>query len=265
MKKLFFIFLLFGSSLIYSQDKKVDKILEEGKLLYRLEKGSWYGTDDMMLRFTTKKDSIGGYLSYKTEDEKINTIFFSRFDPDVVLIRYQFDSVPKPRPLSIDTLIHTPSDLEKSLIAIRQDARKRYLENEDDFFAFYEHTAPNFIPIIDKNKKEVFVLTGPQYSGMVLLGNDYKLKYNKKNKFKTKSKIHNTILQFPYKSEEEENEIETTYHSHILSDYISSTDICTLLLYRDFVEWNRHIVMSEKKVSIFNLEKETLFTMKSKV
>ena len=37
------------------------------------------------------------------------------------------------------------------------------------------------------------------------------------------------------------------------------------ILYKDFVEWKQHIVISKKEVSIFDLEKELLFTMKRKV
>lgn len=263
MKNFLLIYFIFCGITAFSQSKKTEKILNEGKLLYRLEKGSWYGTDDMLERFSTKKDSVGGYLSYETSDNKINTIFFSRYNPDKILIRYQFDSLPKQIPIKIDTVNQKPTELESDLIAIREDAKKRVYENDDNFFTFYQNTAMNFIPLIKDKEKKVFVLTGPQISGVVLIGNDYVLNYDKKNNFKDKAKIHNSILQFPYKSDGE-SPMETTIHSHVITDYISSTDICTLLLYKDYVEWKQHIVISEKKVSIFNLEKETLFTMKTK-
>ncbi|MBA3986709.1 MAG: hypothetical protein H0X63_09090 [Flavobacteriales bacterium] len=265
MQKAIIILLLMSSSLVYSQNKETEKILNEGKLLFRMEKGSWYGTDDMLARFETKKDSIGGYLSYETAENKINTIFFSRFNSDEILIRYEFDSLPKPEPIKIDTLNKKATDLEKSLISIRQDARgKAYSGNDDKFFTFFENTSLNFIPVITEKERNVFILTGPQVSGIVLIGNDYKLTYNKKNEFVKKDKIHNSILQFQYKSEKGESPIETTFHSHVITDYISSTDICTLLLYKDFLEWKQHIVIGEKYVSIFNLENESLFTMKTK-
>jgi len=264
MKKIIIALLLLASSLIYSQNKETEKILSEGKLLFRMEKGSWYGTDDMLARFKTKKDSVGGYLSYETDDNTINMIFFSRFDSDKILIRYEFDSLPKPEPIKIDTLNQNATNLERNLISIRQDARDRAYANEDKFFNFHDNTSLNFIPLIADKEKSVFVLTGPQVSGIVLLGNDYKLSYDKKNEFKKKEKIHNTILQFPYTSENKENPTVSTIHSHIITEYISSTDICTLLLYKKYVEWNQHIVMSEKEVSIFDLEKESLFTMKRK-
>ncbi|WP_445749944.1 hypothetical protein [Polaribacter sp.] len=264
MRKIILILILLSSSFIFSQNIETKKILKEGKLLFRLEKGSWYGTDDMLARFKNKKDSIGGYLSYENSKNRINTIFFSRFDSSKILLRYEFDSLPKPKPIKIDTLNNIATDLEKSLIKIRQDAKDRAYSNEDKFFSYYENTALNFIPVINENGRNVFILTGPQVSGVVLIGNDYKLDYNVKDEFVKNMKIHNSILQFPYTSENKENPTVSTYHSHVVTEYISSTDICTLLLYKDYVEWNQHIVMSENEVSIFDLEKESLFTMKRK-
>ena len=264
MKKLILLLLFISVTISYSQNKKTERILEEGKLLFRLEKGSWHGTDDMLSRFKAKKDSIGGYLSYQTESNLINTIFFSKFDSEKILVRYTFDSLPKVKPIKIDTINNVASELEKSLILIRQDARSRTISNKDGFFTFYENTALNFIPVINGRGRNVFILTGPQVGGVVLIGNDYKLSYDKNNRFDEKMKIHNTILQFQYNSGNKENPTVETIHSHVVTEYISSTDICTLLLYKDYVEWNQHIVISKKKVSIFNLEKESLFTMKRK-
>ncbi|WP_405384374.1 hypothetical protein [Maribacter sp. LLG6340-A2] len=263
MHKLLFFLLTLSSSFLFAQKDVSEEILSEGKLLFRLEKGSWYGTDDILARFKNKKDSVGGYLSYETTENKINTIFLSRFDSNKILVRYEFDSLPKPSPIHIDTLNHMATDLEKNLISIRQDARNKASSNEDKFFSFYEKTSLNFIPVISNNERNVFVLTGPQVSGIVLIGNDYKLSYNNENELIKKEKIHNSILEFPYKSEEMKTTV-STYHSHVVTEYISSTDICTLLLYKDYVEWNQHIVMSEKEVSIFNLDKESLLVMKKK-
>lgn len=264
MKNIILILVLLFNVHIYSQNKESKKILNEGKLLFRLEKGSWYGTDDMLVRFKTKKDSLGGYVSYETDENKINTIFFSQFNSDKILIRYVFDSLPKPIPIRIDTLNQNATALEKSLISMLKDAREKAFSNKDDFFSFYENTSLNFIPIINKKERNVFVLTGPQVSKIVILGNDYKLSYNKKNKLIQKERIHNSILNFPYTSKDKKTKTVSTIHSHLVTDYISSTDICTLLLYKNYVEWNQHIVISKKKVSIFDLKKETLLVMKRK-
>ena len=80
------------SVITYGQDS--DEILAEGKLLYRLEKASWNGTDDFLAGFPHKRDLMGGYLSYESDNHKITTIFFSRVNNDSLLVRYQFDSIP---------------------------------------------------------------------------------------------------------------------------------------------------------------------------
>lgn len=264
MQRIIILLLIISSSFTYSQNKESEKILNEGKLLFRLEKGSWYGTDDMLARFKSKKDSIGGYLSYENADNKINTIFFSRFDSNKILVRYEFDSLPKTKPIKIDSTNHIASELEKRLIKIRQDAQERAYSNQDNFFSFYKNTALNFIPVINEKDSNVFVLTGPKVSGVVLIGNDYKLEYNKKGELVKKMKIHNSILQFPYKSNDSENKLESTFQSLVLSKFINSTDICTLLLYKDYVEWKQHYAMGKKYVSIFDLEKENLLIITKK-
>lgn len=249
---------------LYAKKPDSEKILKEGKLLYRLEKASWFGTDDFLANYPDKRDSIGGYLSYATPDNMINTIFFSRYNPNHILIRYHFDSLPVQTPISVDTYQKKATSIEEDLIAIRQDAIDKISENSDGFFTFYEETSLNPIPLITEKEKKVYILTGPQVSGVVLIGNDYLLSYDEKNNFIEKRKIHNSLIQTPYKSDSEENKIKTTYHSHVNSEVIDPTDICTLLLYKDYVEWKQHYVISKDYVSIFDLEKEQLVILTKK-
>lgn len=264
MKKILFLFLTFTFFFGHSQNKKTEKIIEEGKMLARLEKGSWFGTDDFFERFPSKRDSIGGYVSYQDENKKIITLFYKRSNPEEIVVRYTFHKNPLIIPEKIDTINKQVTPLEKDLIAINSEARKTVMEDSEGFFSHYENTSFNFIPIISKKQKRVFILTGPQTNGIVIIGNDYVLEFDKKNTLKRKTKLHNSILHFPYQSENQDSPIESTMHSHVLDDFITSTDICTFLLYKDFVEWDQHIVISKKQVSFFNLKEETLFTMKRK-
>ena len=243
---------------IFSYGQKTDKVLEEGKLLYRLEKASWYGTDVFLEKFSHKVNIAGGYLSYIDEKNQVINIFFERNNPSHILVRFEFEGLPQKNPTRIDTLNQNATQKEIDLIAIRQDAIQKISENEDSFFSFYNNTSLNPIPLIHNGKKKVFILTGPKVSNTVIIGNDYLLTYNNKNKLVKKEKIHNSLLQYPYKSDDPENKMSSTIHSHILSDLITSTDICTLLLYKDYVEWKQHYVISKKYVSIFDLEKESL-------
>jgi hypothetical protein len=256
------IFTLTLTAITFGQE--TEKILEEGKLLYRLEKASWYGTDDFLARFINKRDSIGGYLSYVNNKNQVINIFFKRDNPFHILVRYYFDSIPATKPILIDSSNNTATRSEIDLITIRQDAIQKISDNTDNFFTFYQNTSLNPIPLINKDGRKVFILTGPQISNIVIIGNDYLLTYDNKNRFVRKEKIHQTIIQYPYKADKSDNALKSTIHSHVLSDCISSTDICTLLLYKDFVEWKQHYVISKKYVSIFDLEKENLVIMTKK-
>lgn len=264
MKNVFVIFLSVFTLTTFSFGQKADKILEEGKLLYRLEKASWYGTDVFLDKYALKRDIAGGYLSYLNENNQVVNIFFEKDNPFRILVRFEFDNMPQENLTKIDTINQIATQQEMELIIIRQDAIRQVSENKDDFFTFYENTSLNFIPLVRNGKKQVFILTGSKVSNAVNIGNDYLLTYNKKNKLIKKKKLHNTLLQFQGKSDDPENPIVSTHHSHVLSDIITSTDICTLLLYKDFIEWKQHYVISKKYVSIFDLEKENLVVLTRK-
>jgi vacuolar-type H+-ATPase subunit F/Vma7 len=263
MNKLTLSLLLFLNFVNLYAQPDGDKILKEGQLLYRLEKASWYGTDFLFDRFPNKRNQIGGYLSYQGDNNKIFTIFFERNFTSHVLVRFQFDSLPKQKPIGIDTINLIANQTESDLIQIRQDALEKINTNSDKFFSFYKNTSYNIIPVITQTERKVYSITGPQTSGVVLIGNDYLFKYDSENNFISKEKIHNTLIQLPAKMDSARNAI-ATMHSHVISGIIDPTDICTLLLYRDFVEWKQHYVISSKYVSIFDLNKEELVIMKKK-
>jgi hypothetical protein len=256
MRNLLFLLLLLSIN-AYSKGIDSEKILNEGKLLYRLEKASWYGTDLFLEKFPAKRDSLGGYLSYVSDNKVIN-IFFSRFDVSHIFARFQFDSLPIPYPIQIDTLSSRATSLESDLIQIRQDALEKINSNSDNFFKFYKNISFNTIPIITDNDRKVYVISGTSVNGIVPIGNDYLFRYDNKNNFISKEKIHKSLIQLPAKSDSANNPIMVTMHSHVISDYIDPTDICTLLLYKDLVDWNQHYVMSKNFVSIFDMKKETL-------
>lgn len=264
MKKFFAIMTVTLTITAFSYGQKTNKILEEGILLYRLEKAAWYGTDFFLGNFPHKKDFAGGYVSYLNERNQIVSAFFEKENPLRILARLEFESFPQENPIRIDTLNQVATSIEVELITLKQNAIQRLNQNEDGFFTFYENTSFNFIPLIQGKQRRVFILTAPTIPDVVLIGNDYLLTYNNKNRFVGKEKIHNSILQFSAKSGDPENKITSTHHTHVLSPLITSTDICTLLLNRDFVEWETHYVISEKYVSCFNLETTNLSVITKK-
>lgn len=256
------LFFVVSSVKLYAQPDE-EALMREGKQLYRLEKVSWYATDHFLANFSDRRDSIGGYLSYES-DSVLYSIFFSRFDNSHVLIRYNFGAMPTPEPESVETGKLTSINAEEDLITIRQDALEKVYANQDSFFVFYKNTSLNPIPIVSEDVRKVYILTAPQQHGAVLIGNDYLLEYDNNNRFKSKKKLHNSLIQLPYASSEGQK-VEASMHSHVLSNHIEPTDICTLLLYKDYVGWSKHIVVHQEYMSIFDMEKESLMILKKDV
>lgn len=261
METILLLLLLTFSISICAEKPNREKILTEGKLLYRLEKGAWYGTDNFFSNFEHKKNLLGGYLSYETKDGYINTLFYNKNNPEEILVRYKFDKIPQQSPISIDSIDNKAKPIEKDLIALRNDVWNRIVSNEDSLFLFYPNTSFNIIPLITNNEKKVYVLTAPQTTGVELIGNDYLLTYDKKNKLKDKKRLHNSLIELAYISKDKEKSITATVHPHVLSEFIDPTDICTLLLYREFVEWKQHLVISKDYISIFLMDQEQLLIM----
>lgn len=265
MKNFIFITMLLLSTLLSAKTPDTKKVLEEGKLLYRLEKANWYGSDFLMSQYPDKMDIIGGYVSYVSERNQITTTYYNRKNRDKIEIRLIFDSLPKQNPVFIDSLHPSANSLEKELIYLRQDAINRITANTDQFFSFYKDCSFNIIPLITPKERKTIILTGTSKKNVLILGNDYKLTYNQKNKFSKKEKIHMSLIQLPLKSESDTAKILSTVHSHVLDDIISSTDICTMLLYKDYIDWDTHYVIGKNWVSIFDLRKESLFILSRKI
>ena len=121
----------------------------------------------------------------------------------------------------------------------------------------------NLIPIIYKNQRKVYVLTGPQKMGVVVFGNDYEVLFDKNNKITTIRKMHSGILPMNY-SEEKETEASVHSHNATTGDFITVTDVCTLMLYAKFAKWKQHYVISENYVSIWTAEPNSLLILTKK-
>jgi hypothetical protein len=147
----------------------------------------------------------------------------------------------------------TENELE--LYTIRKNALATI--KSDTIFKRYENTSLNLIPLISNGERKVYVLTGPQKNGVVIFGNDYVLTFDDKNNLKSRKKLHKNLIPMEY-----ENSV-SGVHSHLpeTGDFITATDICTLMLYEKFAKWETHFVMSKKYVSIWDCKKDELIVV----
>ena len=85
---------------------------------------------------------------------------------------------------------------EKDIFEIRQTALA--IVQKDTLFKTYKNTNLNFIPLISNGDKKVYILTGPEQNGVVILGNDYLLNFDDNNKLIGKKRLHKNIITMNY-------------------------------------------------------------------
>lgn len=248
------LFLLLSSILSYAQKTPTElakPIVDEGKRLYKSEMASWYGTD-LFLEKHPDRSNVGGYFSY-TENDISKCIFFSKGESPKVIGTISFDSSYNTKTASVDLSERAFSGNELDLYVIRKNALS--IVNSDTLFKSYQNTSLNLIPLINGTDKKVYILTGPQQGGVVIFGNDYLLTFGADNKLISKKNLHRNIISIKYGNKEEDGkEIVGTMHSHLpeTGEFITPTDICTLMLYAKFAKWQQHYVVSEKYFNIWN-------------
>ena len=231
--------------------EQAQPIVAEGKRLYKSEMASWYGTD-LFLASYKDKNKIGGYFSY-VDGDIAKCIFFSRGETSKVIGTISFDNTYDTKTANVDLKERDFTNNENNLYIIRKNALASI--NSDTLFKSYQNTNLNLIPLINGDERKVYVLTGPQENGVVIFGNDYLLTFDKDNKLVSKKQLHRNIIPINAGGNEEEGKvIEGTMHSHLpeTGDFITATDICTLMLYEKFTKWKKHHVVSEKYINVWD-------------
>lgn len=246
-------------------EKKTSAIVAEGKLLYKSEMSSWYGTDIFLDKFKDRRENIGGYFSY-SDNDLAKCIFFSKGDNPKVIGTIAFDSTYNVNQAQVDGNEREFTTNENDIYVIRKKALAEI--NSDTLFKQYKNTNLNLIPLINNGEKKVYVLTGPELNGVIIFGNDYLLTFDKNNNLKTKKQLHKNIISTEYSAgQKSESNTIGAMHTHLAStgEFITSTDICTLMLYEKFAKWEQYYVISEDYISIWNCKTDELNTIAKEV
>src|SRR5574343_198670 len=102
--------------------EEAQPIVAEGKLLYKSEMASWYGTD-VFLENYKQRENIGGYFSY-TDKETSKCIFFSKSDNPKVIGTISFDNTYNLKTANTDLTERDFTKTENDLYEIRKLALK---------------------------------------------------------------------------------------------------------------------------------------------
>lgn len=265
MRKLILFISLFVAISTFSQQvdlvRKAQEITEEGKYLYRLEMAAWHGTDIFLESFK-EKTRIGGYFTFIEKDTP-KCLFFSKGDTPKVIGVVSFGDIKVVETATIDFKERDFKQEEKELYAMRTTVLQHI--QQDTLFQKYTNTNFNLLPVIYKGERKVYVLTAPKKEGVVLFGNDYLMTFDKQDILVEKKEIHRNLIpiKFELEDHDESKEIVASVHSHAAEtgEFITPTDICTLMLYGKFTGWERHIVISENYVSVWDCINESLVIM----
>jgi hypothetical protein len=135
----------------------------------------------------------------------------------------------------------------------------------DTVFKYFKNTELNPIPVIRNGVKRVYILTGTKVNGVVIFGNDYLVSFNKINDITDIKRLHKNLIAIPYHqaSADSSKTEQGAAHSHLpeTGDFITATDICTLMLYERFTTWKQYYVLSKNYVSIWDCKKNELSEM----
>lgn len=253
------LFLLFSAT-VFSQNAELNKIAqditEKGKLLYRLELAAWYGMEIFKDNFQ-ENERIGGYFSYLESGTPKCIVFSKDSEPRVIGV-VSFGDILIVETATIEFKERDFKGLEKELYIIRMKALEEI--RQDSLFKSYTNTSLNIIPLIDKEAREVYALTASKQEDVILFGNDYLLTFDKDYNLTNKKELHTNLIPIEF-SDKRKSNITVHYHSSNSDDFITPTDVCTLMLYAKYAGWKKHIVASQSYASIWDCESESLQIM----
>lgn len=267
MRKLMLIMCLLIQVAAQSQQNLAEKaapVVAEGKRLYRSEMASWYGTDLFMEQYQDK-EKIGGYFSYGYGDSA-RCIFVSKGADQIVIGEISFDSTYDIRKAKVNMVPRKLSQEEAVLFNIRQKALAD-INADKSFYKTFKNTSLNLVPLISEGVKKVYVLTGPAVNGVVIFGNDYLLTFDDNGEIKEKKSLHQNIIPvYTDQNQRDSGQVIGTTHNHQpeTGDFMTATDICTLMLYGKFTKWQQHMVVSEKYINVWHIPENRLVVIPRK-
>ncbi len=258
MKPLFTLFALLLCSVSFAQsaNELFEPTVKEGYRLYKAEMAAWHGSDLFNAK-NTEKITSGGYVAYPDGEKETVCVFFDKEDSDVVIFEVTFDEEFSLGTAEVKFKERKATRKEKKLFTMRSLTIEQF--QSDTLFKFYQNTSPNIIPISDELGERVYVLTGPQQSGVILFGNDYLLTFDDDLNHLSTEALHNSLIAvFTH-----EEDVKKHFHSHLpdKNPFMTATDLCTILLYSKYCDIESFSVISEKYLSWWDRSSGKPFAM----
>lgn len=218
----------------------------------------------MLLAEYEDRANIGGYFAYPdSADARITRCVFHSSDSlPTVIATIAFDSTFRAETADLLLEERAFSELETDLYTLRKTALEALFAKVNGLYKFYEGANPNLIPIIHDGEKKIYILTGPTGSDVVLFGNDYLIRFNDENEIVIQEAIREKLIPVYYDSYKREKAKPDEMPMHLnppeVGDFITPTDICTLMLYAPYAGWTSYGVVTQKYLNIWDCKNQKL-------
>ncbi|MGD1845341.1 MAG: hypothetical protein ACFB10_08110 [Salibacteraceae bacterium] len=237
----------------------LNALLNDGIELYQLELASTYASSFLDGQLST--EDLAGFFSYKNADT-IRTLFYEKNGK----VRYEFAfGLPvKPSFAYLRGDVRKMDSRENLLLKLRKTILKK-VKKEEDYFGSPQLSGFN-LNFLERAPGWVAYLTPFEgEKGKVPLGSDFILRFSEKGKLLSYEKLHQNLITIQAgnaaESDPNTNYASMHLHSQASSAFITPTDICQLLLYKDQVTWVEHYVVSQNFVCLFRLDTLELILM----
>lgn len=209
----------------------LDSICIEGKNLYHAERANWIATDTVVAHFGM--DAVGGSVRWQPADS-IWCITFFDATQQYTLMEMRYNCRNEEYGFTYTQRFLT--DAEKNVMKLHNRMFENAINNYRDsiHIANPEFGNPNFDFIRINNKTiRMYILQGTNKPNLIPFGLDYSFDFDYNGNVKVFRRYHQSLIPIPTVSEEGEK-VGTPFHSHLKNNpYITPTDICNFLLYRN--------------------------------
>lgn len=249
MKHTFFLIFVLITSLAFGQDvdQLSKEIMNEGIELYRNERASWISTDSLT---ELDKQLISNYFTYSDEGKFIS-VYIDKSDK---IADYKFTFQPLGN-LEIELIKkekNVPlSEKELEILKVRKTAIALSAWHYGQL-GYTQIVNPNVIIFRTSPEYIVYVVPGAKQSGLLPIGGDLKMTFRADGELDKIVAIHNNLIPFETEASEEGAHFG---HEHkgkrLAKEYMTATDVCTILLYRQYLKGEKHLSVHKKFISEF--------------
>ena len=256
MKWFAFLFLLIPVSVFaQSNSKELQPIIDEGILIYKLETASTYAAELMADKFPSAASS--GFLSYAEKKEIKNIVWVEVNQKIIVTHTFHFPDPLLKENASVENVERSANEKELQLINAYKLANLLLLH--DPMFSQYNNINFSINLLPEENQTRVEILSGTSILKKIPLGNNYELLLGLNGEVLSKLKLNTLhVMSDDDMVTDSGKSVVTLKGGNDECKTINSSIIATILLYHDQISWNEFDYVTEKNISIYNLDEQTL-------